>query len=64
MDFPGVGHGQNDFFIYQARAFLEQIAGIEGLPPCPTLADGLHNLRTLAAITAAAQADGKSVTVD
>jgi predicted dehydrogenase len=64
MDFPGVGHGQNDFFIYQARAFLEQIAGIEGLPPCPTIADGLHNLRVLAAVTAAAQADGVAVTVD
>ncbi len=64
MDFPGVGHGQNDFFIYQARAFLEQIAGIDGLPPCPTVADGLHNLRVLDAVTAAAHADGKAVTVD
>jgi predicted dehydrogenase len=58
MDFPGVGHGQNDFFVYQARAFLEQVAGIDGLPPCPPLAEGLHNLRVLAAITAAAQGDG------
>jgi len=64
MDFPGVGHGQNDFFVYQARAFLEQVAGIDGLPPCPTIADGLHNLRVLAAVTAAAHADGKAVTVD
>ncbi len=64
MDFPGVGHGQNDFFIYQARAFLEQIAGIEGLPTCPTIADGLHNLRVLEAVAAAAHADGKAVTVD
>jgi len=64
MDFPSVGHGQNDFFVYQARAFLEQIAGLDGLPPCPTIADGLHNLRILAAVTAAAHADGKAVTVD
>jgi len=64
MDFPSVGHGQNDFFVYQARAFLEQVAGIDGLPPCPTIADGLHNLRVLAAVTAAAHAGGKAVTVD
>ena len=41
MDFPGVGHGQNDFFVFQARAFLEQVAGLSGLPPCPSLAKAL-----------------------
>jgi predicted dehydrogenase len=64
MDFPSVGHGQNDFFVYQARAFLEQVAGLDGLPPCPTIAEGLHNLRVLEAVTAAVQADGKAVPVD
>ena len=39
MDFPGVGHGQNDFFVFQARAFLEQVAGLDRLPPCPRLAE-------------------------
>jgi predicted dehydrogenase len=63
MDFPSVGHGQNDLFVFQARAFLEQIAGLDRLPPVPTLADGLHNMRVLEAIVAAANADGKSVTV-
>jgi predicted dehydrogenase len=53
MDFPTVGHGQNDFFVYQARAFLDQIAGVKGLPPCPDLAHGLHNLRVLEAVVAA-----------
>ncbi len=53
MDFPTVGHGQNDFFVYQARAFLDQIAGVKGLPPCPDLAHGLHNLRVLEAVLAA-----------
>ncbi|MGX6601340.1 Gfo/Idh/MocA family protein [Micromonosporaceae bacterium Da 78-11] len=53
MDFPTVGHGQNDFFVYQARAFLDQIAGADGLPPCPDLAHGLHNLRVLEAVVAA-----------
>ncbi|MBL7261715.1 Gfo/Idh/MocA family protein [Paractinoplanes lichenicola] len=55
MDFPTVGHGQNDFFVYQARAFLDQIAGVKGLPPCPDLAHGLHNLRVLEAVVSAAQ---------
>ncbi|MEV6494819.1 Gfo/Idh/MocA family oxidoreductase, partial [Actinoplanes sp. NPDC051633] len=31
MDFPTVGHGQNDFFVFQARAFLDQIGGLDRL---------------------------------
>ncbi|GIF26036.1 putative dehydrogenase [Actinoplanes tereljensis] len=53
MDFPTVGHGQNDFFVYQARAFLDQIAGDTTLPPCPDMAHGLHNLRVLEAVVSA-----------
>jgi predicted dehydrogenase len=53
MDFPTVGHGQNDFFVYQARAFLDQIAGIDELPPVPDLRHGLHNLKVLEAVVAA-----------
>ena len=29
MDAPSVGFGQNDAFAYQARAFLEEVAGID-----------------------------------
>ena len=63
MDFPSVGHGQSDFFTYQARAFLEEIAGLDGLPRCPSLAEGVHNLRVLDAVVASARQDGRSVTV-
>jgi predicted dehydrogenase len=63
MDFPSVGHGQSDFFTYQARAFLDEIAGLGGLPPCPRLAEGLHNLRVLDAITASATDGGREVVV-
>ena len=53
MDFPTVGHGQNDFFVFQAKAFLDQIAGISEIPACPDMAHGLHNLRVLEAVVAA-----------
>ena len=53
MDFPTVGHGQNDFFVYQAKAFLDQIDGVRELPACPDMAHGLHNLRVLEAVVAA-----------
>ncbi|MFP5346639.1 MAG: Gfo/Idh/MocA family protein [Actinomycetes bacterium] len=64
MDFPSVGHGQNDLFVFQARAFLDQIAGLKQLAPCPTLADGLHNMRVLEAVVAAANSNGKAVEVE
>lgn len=66
MDFPSVGHGQSDFFTFQARAFLEEIAGLDGLgglPRCPRLAEGLHNLRVLEAVVAAAAGDGRAAQV-
>jgi predicted dehydrogenase len=53
MDFPTVGHGQNDFFVFQAKAFLDQIAGAGELPACPDMAHGLHNLRVLEGVVAA-----------
>ena len=64
MDFPGVGYGQNDLFTFQARAFLEQVAGLEGLPRMASFAEGLHNLRLLDAVTASAKAGGAEVTID
>ena len=47
MDFPGVGYGQNDLFAFQARAFLEQVAGLDGgCPRCRARrrCTGLHNM--------------------
>lgn len=64
MDFPGVGYGQNDLFVWQARAFLEQVAGVDGLPPVPSFAHGLHNLRILRAIVSSAASGGARVTLD
>jgi len=68
MDFPSVGHGQNDFFVFQCRALLNEVAGGVGtpigtLPVVPPLAHGLHNLEVLAAVTRAATAPGETVPV-
>ena len=64
MDFPGVGYGQNDLFTFQARAFLEQVAGLAGLPRLASFAEGLHNLRLLDAVVASAKAGGADVAID
>jgi predicted dehydrogenase len=61
MDFPGVGYGQNDLFTFQARAFLEQVAGLDGLPRPASFSEGLHNLRLLDAVVASAKANGAEV---
>ena len=63
MDFPSVGHGQNDFFAWQARAFLDQVAGLDRLPPVPTLPHGLHNMEILAAVTQSALNGGQAVSL-
>jgi predicted dehydrogenase len=63
MDFPGVSYGQNDLFVFQARAFLEQVAGIDGVPRMASFEDGVHNLRLLDAVVASAQSGGADVEV-
>jgi len=63
MPFAGVGHGGQEFFTYQARAFLDEIAGLDRLPKQATFADGLHNLRVEEAIVEAA-ATGAAVGVE
>jgi len=64
MDFPGVGYGQNDLFAFQARAFLEQVAGMDRLPRTASFSEGLRNLRLLDAVVASAEARGAEVAVD
>jgi predicted dehydrogenase len=63
MDFPGVNYGQNDLFVFQARAFLEQVAGVTGLPPCPSFEHGLRNLRLLQAVVTSADNGGSEVKI-
>ncbi len=64
MDAAGVGFGQNDAFIYQARAFLDEVVGTDpakALPPCATFDEGVHNMEVLAAVAASARQGGATV---
>ena len=64
MDAPGVGIGQNDLFVHQVRAFLEEVSGVseaDSLPRCRTFADGVHNMEFLAAVATSAAAGGTTV---
>lgn len=63
MDVAGIGFGHNDSFVFQARAFLDEVAGRHEIPPCPTFAHGAHNLAVLEAVVASARLDGASVEV-
>jgi predicted dehydrogenase len=66
MDAQGVGVGQNEGFVFQARAFLEEVAGIPesaSLPRNADFADGLRNLVLLDAVAESARRDGALVDV-
>ncbi len=66
MDAPSVGFGQNDAFGYQARAFLEEVAGrpeSESLPRCATFDEGVRNMEILGAVAASAGNNGERITL-
>jgi predicted dehydrogenase len=64
MEAPGVGGGNAELFVYQCRAFLDQIAGTpDPLPPNATFAEGLHTMELLAAVVDSARSGGATVTV-
>jgi predicted dehydrogenase len=44
MDATGIGTGHNDSFVYQARAFLDEVAGRDELPRNASFTDGRHAL--------------------
>ncbi|MCF2571706.1 Gfo/Idh/MocA family protein [Brevibacterium sp. UCMA 11754] len=67
MAAPGVGVGQNDGFTFQARAFLDEIAGIPevgSLPRCAPFSDGLHALQVRDAVIASANDNGTAKEVN
>jgi predicted dehydrogenase len=66
MDAPGVGLGQNEGFVFQARAFLEEVASIDvadALPRNASFDEGVHNMEVLAAVAESAANGGAAVKV-
>jgi predicted dehydrogenase len=64
MEAPGVGGGNAEMFVYQCRAFLDQIVGTpDPLAPNATFADGLHTMEVIQAVVRSAQSDGAAVPV-
>lgn len=67
MSAPGIGCGQNDGFVFQARAFLEEVVGLaeqDSWPRNATFDDGVHNMRLIAAIAESAAQKGTEVTIN
>jgi predicted dehydrogenase len=65
-DAPGVGVRQNEGFVFQAHAFLEEVAGIDeadSLPRNASFDEGVHNMEILAAVAESAANGGAAVTV-
>ena len=54
MDATGIGTGHNDSFVYQARAFLDEVAGLDEIPRNASFADGVHSLQVQDAVVRAA----------
>lgn len=63
MDFPGVSYGVGDLFGFQARAFLEQVVGIQGLPPVASFEDGVRDLTIIDAVIGSAEQGGATITL-
>jgi predicted dehydrogenase len=64
MEAPGVGGGNAEMFVYQCRAFLDQVTGAASpLPECASFADALHTMRVIQAVVESAHADGSAVEV-
>jgi len=64
MEAPGVGIGNQEMFIYQNRAFLDQVVGTpDPVPPNGSFAHGLHNMEIIEAIVRSAQSDGAPAAV-
>jgi predicted dehydrogenase len=65
MEAPGVGIGNQEQFNYQARAFLDQIAGApDPLPPNASFAGGLRSMEIIEAVVKSSQTDGAAVRVN
>jgi predicted dehydrogenase len=59
-----VGGGNAEMFTYQARAFLDQVAGVaDPIPACATFADALRTMEIIQAVVESAGNGGAAVDV-
>ncbi len=64
MEAPGVGGGNAEMFVYQCRAFLDQVAGVaDPLPACASFADALRTMHVIQAVVESSKNDGTAVDV-
>jgi predicted dehydrogenase len=64
MEAPGVGGGNAEMFTFQARAFLDQVAGVaDPLPPCASFTDALRTMEIIQAVVESARTGGSAVDV-
>jgi predicted dehydrogenase len=66
IDVAGVGFGQNEGFLFQARAFLEEVAGLDESVSLPRNADfheGVHNMELLAAVAESERLGGTLISL-
>jgi predicted dehydrogenase len=64
MEAPGVGGGNAEMFTYQARAFLDQVAGVtDAIPACASFADALRTMEIIQTVVRSAQRDGAAAAV-
>jgi predicted dehydrogenase len=64
MEAPGVGIGNAEMFLYQNRAFLDQIVGTpDPLPANASFADAMHGMEIIQAVVRSADSDGAPVSV-
>jgi predicted dehydrogenase len=64
MEAPGVGGGNAEMFTFQARAFLDQVAGVaDPVPACASFADALRTMEIIQAVVESARSGGAAVAV-
>ena len=64
IDVAGVGFGQNEGFLFQARALLEEVAGLDesvSLPRNAGFDEGVHNMELLAAVAESERLGGAAI---
>jgi predicted dehydrogenase len=61
IDSAGVGHGTADLFVFQARAFLDEITGITELPRCASFAEAISGMAVTDAVVRSAAGDGSAI---